>query len=94
MADPVEYIIPIGEWVKVAKSKKTITLHNKDPRFCYSYTYREAGGNEPTDIDEGSPLFQNGERDTLIDDVKIDIYVTCRCSYDNRLTEGRIKADA
>jgi len=87
------YTIPVGEWVKVASNHSAITMHNKEPHMSYLYTCVPHGGDIPTGIEEGAPLFPYGERDAIAENSKVDFYVTCVPKTHNKFVIGKVKVD-
>jgi len=73
MADPVIVACPEGEWTKVATAVQTgmVNILIKTPN--YYHTYRDTGGDAPTDKSEAVPLMQPGGK--ISSGVDIDVYI-------------------
>ena len=80
MADPLEVIIPADAWTKIATSVVSGNVHRKstDP-VMYLQTYRldnlGSPAADPSDKDEGVPLFSESDSEPISSSDPINIWI-------------------
>jgi hypothetical protein len=76
MANPSTVNCPANEWTLVAQNVTTGQIHKTltDPNK-YLQTYRMTGGDAPTGIDEGVPVFVGCDSAIISAAAEIDVYI-------------------
>lgn len=90
MADTTNYDIPIETWVQVTTGATVATFYRKNAWYDY---YRVASTLAPAAITGGQvpdlavPMFEKSERDIMLSDSSVNVYVCC-FPKDKAITDG------
>ena len=76
MADPVPTACPVDTWTKVATNQTSGMVYILKKTALYFFTYRDTGGDAPTDLSEAVSMQMPGAK--ISAPAGIDVYIYCK----------------